>query len=207
MTENTGTITISAFSRLGDAAEPVGTVGRVVDGAEMRIVDPETLEDEPTGTAGEIWVRSPHRARGYWRRPEETAKTFLPDGWLRTGDVGVFDEDGHLFIRDRIKDMIITGGENVYSIEVENVLMSHPEVVEVAVYGVPHERWGETVKAVVAAEPGSRLTERALIDFTREHLAHYKCPTVVEFTGALPKSGNGKILKHELRNRDRAAAA
>ena len=103
--------------------------------------------------------------------------------------------------------MIITGGENVYSIEVENVLMTHPDVVEVAVYGLPHEKWGETVKAAVALVPESRLTERALIAYTRERLAHYKCPTVVEFTGALPKSGNGKILKHELRNRDRAEAA
>jgi long-chain acyl-CoA synthetase len=137
--------------------------------------------------------------KGYWQKPEATADALLPDGWFRTGDVGELDSDGYLFLRDRLKDMIISGGENVYPAEVENALLAHPEVDEVAVIGIPHDRWGETPHAVVVRASGSTLTPDALIGFARGRLAHYKCPTSITFLDALPRNATGKVLRRELR--------
>ncbi len=123
----------------------------------------------------------------------------LPDGWLRTGDAAFRDADGYYYIHDRYKDMIISGGENIYPTEIENVLYEHPGIAEAAVVGVPHERWGETPKAVIVARDSARLSEQELIEFVRERLARYKCPTSVAFVSALPRNASGKILKHELR--------
>jgi long-chain acyl-CoA synthetase len=168
-------------------------------GVELRIVDTDTLEEMPTGEVGEIWIRSPQVMKGYWNLPEETAKAITADGWFRSGDAGYLDEDGYLFIHDRVKDMIVSGGENVYPAEVENVLMAHPGIADVAVIGVPDEKWGETAKAMVVKAAGSDVTEQEIIDFARERLARFKCPTSVDWVDALPRNPSGKILKKDLR--------
>ena len=136
---------------------------------------------------------------GYWGKPEETAATIDAEGWLRTGDAGYFDTDGYLYLHDRIKDMVVSGGENIYPAEVENVLLSHPAIVDAAVIGVPDPKWGETVKAIVVLAPGETLDEEGVIAHCRISLAHYKSPTSVDVTDALPRNPSGKILKRELR--------
>ncbi|HYG93523.1 MAG TPA: long-chain-fatty-acid--CoA ligase [Nocardioides sp.] len=175
------------------------SAGRAIPGMELRVVDPATLEDLPTGEAGEIWMRGPQVMKGYLGKPEATAEVITEDGWFRTGDIGHLDADGYLYVSDRLKDMIITGGENVYSPEVERVLSEHPAVLECAVIGTPDEQWGEKVVAFVALKEGQSATEEEVIAFCRERLAHYKCPKSVEVTPALPRNATGKILKRELR--------
>jgi long-chain acyl-CoA synthetase len=170
-------------------------------GTEVRIVDTDTLADCDVGEVGEIWIRSPQVMKGYWNMPEETAKAITGDGWFHSGDAGYLDTDGYLYIHDRVKDMIVSGGENVYPAEVENVLMAHPGIADVAVIGVPHEKWGETAKAVVVRAPGAEVTEQEVIDYARERLARFKCPTSVDWTDALPRNPSGKILKKDLRAR------
>ena len=193
---------IAPLVRHGDADPRPGTAGRILDNCEVRVVDPETGSDVPPDQDGEIWLRTPQRTPGYWRRPDETAAAITADGWFRTGDIGAVDADGYLFIRDRLKDMIISGGENIYSVKVEAAVSSHPDVVEVAVYGVPHPHWGETVKAVVVRRPGSSLTAEELLDHLSDRLARYKRPRLIEFADGLPKTGSGKILKRALRDGD-----
>ena len=174
--------------------------GRPGPGVEVRIVDPDTGADAATGAVGEIWVRGPQVMQGYWNNPAATADVIDADGWFRTGDAGYLDADGYLYIHDRVKDMIVTGGENVYPAEVENVLMGHPAIGDVAVIGVPDERWGETVKAIVvldAGRPSSSVDD--VIAFARERLARFKCPTSVDVVDALPRNPSGKILKKDLR--------
>ena len=156
---------------------------------ELRVVD------------GEVWLRGPNVMAGYANRPAETAAALTDDGWLRTGDGGYLDEEGYLFLTDRIKDMIVTGGENVYPIEVEEALAHHPAVEEVAVIGVPDARWGESVKALVVAR--SEVTSEELVAFARERLAGYKLPRSIELVEDLPHTPSGKVLKHELRDRYR----
>jgi acyl-CoA synthetase (AMP-forming)/AMP-acid ligase II len=184
-----------------DTAHPerLTSAGQPVPGCELRIVDPGTLEDVPAGEHGEIWLRTPQLMKGFLGKPEETAKVITADGWFRTGDMGRVDDEGFVFVEDRIKDMIISGGENIYSPEIERVLAEHPAVMEVAIIGVPDEQWGETVKAVVALKPDTSATEDELIAYCREHLAHYKCPRSVDVVEALPRNPTGKILKRELR--------
>ncbi|MBZ5735012.1 long-chain-fatty-acid--CoA ligase [Nocardioides sp. TRM66260-LWL] len=184
-----------------DAARPerLGSAGRAVPGVEVRIVDPGTLDDVAEGAPGEVWLRTPQLMKGYLNRPEATAEVITADGWFRTGDIGRLDDGGFLFVEDRLKDMIISGGENIYSPEVERVLAEHPAVLEVAIIGVPDERWGESVKAVVALREGAVATAEELIAHCREHLAHYKCPRSVDLVPALPRNPTGKILKRELR--------
>ncbi len=175
--------------------------GRPFITVELRVVNEkggEVQQDERE--VGEICVRGETVTPGYWNLPEETEKAFH-NGWLRTGDLAVVDAEGYVNIVDRKKDMIITGGENVYSIEVENVLYSHPKVMEVAVFGVPDEKWGEAVKAAVVLRPGETATQEEIIDFCKKHLASYKAPKSVEFLGELPKTGSGKIAKRLLRDR------
>jgi acyl-CoA synthetase (AMP-forming)/AMP-acid ligase II len=166
---------------------------------EVRIFDEDDRE-LPRGDIGEIVTRSDLVMKGYWRNPEATAKA-LRNGWLHTGDTGYMDENGYLFIMDRSKDMIISGGENIYPREIEEVLIRHPAVREVAVIGVPDLKWGEAIKAVVVLKPGQKATEGELIAFCKENVASYKKPKSVDFVEELPKSGLGKILKRELRSR------
>jgi long-chain acyl-CoA synthetase len=166
---------------------------------ELRVVDPGSGRDCPAGQVGELWTRSPQNMRGYWNRPEETAQVLGSDGWLRTGDAGYRDAEGYVYLTDRVKDMIISGGENVYPAEVENVLADHPAVADVAVIGVPDARWGETVKAIVVAAPGTAPLPEEIIAHARERLAHFKCPTSVDFAVSLPRNPSGKLLKRELR--------
>ena len=162
-------------------------------------MNPESGEDVATGEVGEVWTRSPYNMAGYWAKPDETATTIDSAGWLRTGDAGYFDEQGYLYLHDRIKDMVVSGGENVYPAEVENILLSHTSVADAAVIGVPDEKWGETVKALVVLAAGAEFDEAAVIAHCRGRLAHYKCPTSVERIDALPRNPSGKVLKRELR--------
>ncbi|MDR2156009.1 MAG: long-chain fatty acid--CoA ligase [Burkholderiaceae bacterium] len=181
------------------------SVGHAVRHTEVRIVDAEGQE-VPRGTVGEIVVSGPNVMQGYWRRPAETAAV-LRDGWLHTGDGGHMDEDGFVFLADRLKDMIISGGENIFSVEVENALAQHPSVSMCAVVGLPSETWGEAVHAVVVLRPGASVTPEELQLHCRSLIASYKCPRSFEFRVELPLSGTGKVLKNELRAAYRATAA
>jgi acyl-CoA synthetase (AMP-forming)/AMP-acid ligase II len=136
---------------------------------------------------------------GYWGKPDATAKTIDADGWLRTGDAGYLDEEGYVFIHDRVKDMIITGGENVYPAEVENAIFGHPAVADVGVIGVPDARWGEAVKAVVSVKPGAEVSPAEIIAWARERIAAFKCPKSVDFVDVVPRNPSGKILRRDLR--------
>jgi long-chain acyl-CoA synthetase len=175
------------------------SAGRALPGVELRVVDPATRDDVPPGVVGEVCTRSAYNMTGYWEKKQETEETIVEGGWLRTGDAGYIDEDGYLFLYDRIKDLVISGGENIYPAEVENVLLSHPKIVDAAVFGIPDETWGEAVKAVVVRIPDGDIAEEELIAHCRANLAHYKCPKSVEFAEALPRNPSGKILKRELR--------
>ncbi len=198
LTETTGAVTQLDSADHDPEGNPdlLRSCGKPMPGVELRIVGEEG-DDAPDGEVGEVWIRSPQNMAGYWRKPEETATALTDDGWFKTGDAGYVKED-YLYLYDRVKDMIVSGGENVYPAEVENVLMMHPGVADVAVIGVPHERWGETVKAMVVPA-GDQPTPEELISYAREQLAHYKCPTSVDFVEALPRNPSGKILKRELR--------
>ncbi|SDQ97452.1 long-chain acyl-CoA synthetase [Rhizobiales bacterium GAS113] len=172
--------------------------GRATLGCEVRIVDAND-QPVPCGTVGEIVARGDNVMMGYWERPEETAQALI-DGWMHTGDGGYMDEDGFVYVVDRIKDMIISGGENVYSPEVENIVAQHPAVAQCAVIGVPSDEWGEQVHAVVVRKPDAELDSQQIITFCKERIAGYKCPRSVEISDTpLPMSGAGKVLKRELR--------
>jgi long-chain acyl-CoA synthetase len=200
LTETIGVTTILPPSdHVAGNGNRLRSAGRAVPGIEIKIVDPETGADVPVGEIGEICTRGPSVTGAYWRRPKETAESFWPGGWFKTGDAGYLDADGYVFIMDRIKDLLMSGGENIYPAEVENAIMAHPAVQETAVIGIPSEKWGETPLAVVVPKAGTTLGEDELIAFTRERLAHYKCPTAVQFTDALPRNPSGKVLKRELR--------
>ena len=171
--------------------------GRPAADTQLRIVDP-TGAPVPDGMVGEVVARGPQLMRGYWGLPEATAATLRGD-WLHTGDAGVLDGEGYLYIQDRVKDLIVSGGENVYPREIEEVLTAHPAVAEVAVIGVPDPRWGETVKAVVVARAGTEVTAEELIAFCSTRLGGFKLPRSVDFVRALPRNALGKVLKRELR--------
>jgi long-chain acyl-CoA synthetase len=202
MTETTGAITALSFEDHdpdGPRRGLLRSAGRPHESVALRIVDPESGEDVAPGAVGEIWARSPYTMAGYWGRPEDTAAAINSDGWLRTGDAGYVDDDGYVYLHDRIKDMIVSGGENIYPAEVENALLSHGSIIDAAVIGVPDPKWGETVKAIVVLAPGRSLDESDVIAHCRANLAHYKCPTSVDATDVLPRNPSGKILKRELR--------
>jgi long-chain acyl-CoA synthetase len=202
MTETTGAITALSFEDHdpdGPRRGLLRSAGKPHQSVALRVVDPDTGRDAALGAVGEVWTRSPYNMAGYWGKPEETAATLDGEGWLRTGDAGYFDADGYLYLHDRIKDMIVSGGENIYPAEVENVLLSYPGIIDAAVIGVPDPKWGETVKAIVVLAPGASLDEAAVRSHCRHGLAHYKCPTSVDAVEALPRNPSGKILKRELR--------
>ena len=186
-------------SEAGHASGKMRSVGVPMHTVEVKIVDAEDRE-VPRGTIGEIIVRGPNVMLGYWKKPEATAET-LRNGWMHTGDGGYMSEDGFVYLVDRLKDMIISGGENVYSAEVENALASHPAVAQSAVIGVPHEKWGESVHAVIVLKPGAEASLESVQAHCRELIAGYKCPRSVEFVDALPLSSVGKVLKNDLRKR------
>ena len=197
MTETTATFTSHLgrdYENRPDSAGPAAPVG------EMEIRDPaDGATLLPEGSVGELWVKGPQVVKGYWNKPEATAETFV-DGWLRTGDLARIDEEGFLFIIDRAKDMLIRGGENIYCVEVENVLYDHPDVMDAAIVGIPHKTLGEEAGAVVHLKPGGTATESELRAFVRERLASFKVPVKVVFwPETLPRNANGKILKTELK--------
>jgi long-chain acyl-CoA synthetase len=187
---------VASFNVLDRPRKP-GSIGYPAWGVEMAIVD-DADRPLPDGERGEIVIRGHNVMKGYWKRPDAT-KEAIRNGWFHSGDIGYRDADGCYFIVDRKKDMIIRGGFNVYPREVEEVLYAHDAIVEAAVIGVPHPSHGEEVKAVVALAPGKRLSADELIAWTKERLAAYKYPRVVEFVASLPKGPTGKILKRELR--------
>jgi fatty-acyl-CoA synthase len=198
MTETTGTIVaLPPEDHIPGGSPRMRAAGKPLPGVEIRVVDAND-NDVPVGQVGEIITRSAHNMLGYWNRPEETART-IRDGWLHTGDAGYLDEDGYVFIHDRVKDMVISGGENVYPAEVESALSDHPAIAEVAVIGVPDPKWGEAVKAIVVLRPDAALTEDELITWSRQRIAGFKTPRSVNFVDTLPRNASGKLLKRELR--------
>jgi acyl-CoA synthetase (AMP-forming)/AMP-acid ligase II len=203
MTETAGTIvSLPPSDHQPDDPERAALLrscGKALPWVELALFDPSTKQQVPTGEVGEIWVRTTMNMKGYRNKPKETANTITPDGWLRTGDAAYANADGYLFLFDRFKDMIVSGAENIYPAEVENALYDHPSIAEVAVIGVPSERWGETPKAMVVLKPGMSATPDELIDFARTRLARYKCPSSIEFVDALPRNASGKVLKKDLR--------
>jgi fatty-acyl-CoA synthase len=180
-----------------DALRKIGSVGTPVTMVAARVVD-DDMKDVPPGAVGEIVYRGPSVMTGYWQNPDATAEAFR-GGWFHSGDLVRADEEGFLYVVDRKKDMIITGGENVYCAEVENALSAHPAVAEVAVIGAPHERWGETPVVVAALVPGASLTIGELREWGTARLARYKLPTVLHVMEALPRNASGKVLKTALR--------
>ncbi|ROQ97459.1 acyl-CoA synthetase (AMP-forming)/AMP-acid ligase II [Streptomyces sp. 2132.2] len=199
LSEASGIVTMC---RRGDPAEVIAaTSGRPIPDTEVRVVADRQGTERPVGTAGEVWVRGHHVMRGYFEDPAETADAITPDGWLRTGDVGVLDADGNLRITDRIKDMFIVGGFNAYPAEIEQLLGLHPDVADVAVVGISDPRLGEVGRAYAVRRPGSTLTSDDLIAWSRREMANYKVPREVEFVTELPRNASGKVLKRELRAR------
>jgi long-chain acyl-CoA synthetase len=207
LTETTGAITAMAeedHDPGGPKAHLLRSAGKAWGDTKIRIVDDQSRKDLPEGEVGEIWVWSKQNMKGYWRNPEATKESY-PEGrdengigWFRTGDAGYMKED-YLYIHDRVKDMIVSGGENIYPAEIENVLMSHPAIADAAVIGVPSEKWGESVTAIIVDAVGEVVSDEEIRDYCRERLARYKCPTTVVRRSELPRNPSGKILKTELR--------
>ena len=192
-TESSGYVTgepVVGHRKRGSAGLPFGST-------EIAIVD-DNGRELPAGQIGEVRIAGDTVGAGYWRDPETSARTFTPQGWL-SGDLGYLDEEGYLFIVDRKKDVIISGGENISSPEIEDALYKHPAVLECAVIGVPSEKWGETPKALIVLRDGATATEEEIIAFTRDHLAHFKCPTSVDFVESLPRTATGKLQKFVIR--------
>jgi fatty-acyl-CoA synthase len=199
MTETSGTISIlPPDDHVLEGNQRMRSAGKAVPGAKIEVRGPDNKE-VPLGEIGEVCVHSPSNTAGYWQLPDATRDTIDDDGWLHTGDAAVMDEDGYIYIQDRIKDMIISGGENVYPAEVENAIFGHPAVAEVAVIGVPSERWGEEVKACVVAKPGMEIEEGDIIAYARERVAAFKAPKSVDVIPEMPRNPSGKILRRQLR--------
>jgi long-chain acyl-CoA synthetase len=202
MTETAGTVVVlppEDHALAGPKAALLKSCGRAMPWVGLRVVDPATGRDAAQGSIGELWIRTPTIMSGYFRRPEATKAAISPDGWFRSGDAARMDQEGNVFLIDRFKDMIISGGENIFPAEIENVLNGHPAVGQVGVIGVPHPKWGETPMAVVVLKQGSEATEEDLAAYTREHLARYKCPSRFVLASDLPRNASGKLLKPEMR--------
>jgi fatty-acyl-CoA synthase len=186
----------SIVQKRGDVARKRGSIGLPLFHVDLRIVDDNGV-DVPSGQTGEIILRGPSITPGYWNNPQGTAEA-IRYGWLYTGDLALRDEEGHVYIKGRKKDMILSGGENIYPVEIERVLSQHPKIAEVAVFGVPDEKWGEVGFAVVCTKAGLSMTEKEVTDFLRDKLARYKIPKYIRFMEALPKAGSGKVVKRDL---------
>jgi acyl-CoA synthetase (AMP-forming)/AMP-acid ligase II len=201
MTEQSGVVTVLPPEDHENpaVAHRLVSAGKAIHGVELEIRDPVTGEPVPTGQPGEICVRSEQVMAGYWGKPEATAAAITQDGWYRSGVGGHIDADGYVYVTDRIKDMIISGGENIYPAEIERVLVEHPALQDVAVIGVPDAQWGEVPKAVVVLKPGATLEPNELLAWCRERLGGYKVPRTVDVLTELPRNPTGKILKRELR--------
>lgn len=206
LTESGGAVTVLTSEDHdpgGPRADLLRSAGEAIDGVDIRIVNPASGEDCKEGDVGEVWLRTRQNMKGYWANPEATREAMVGRtanelGWLRTGDAG-YMQGRFLFLHDRIKDMIVSGGENIYPAEVENVLLEHPAVADGAIIGVPNERWGESVLACVVVKPGEAFDDQELIEFMRSRIAHYKCPRTVAVVEEIPRNPTGKILKRVLR--------
>jgi acyl-CoA synthetase (AMP-forming)/AMP-acid ligase II len=206
LTETSGAVTVLPprdHVAEGPRAALLRSAGLAMKDVELRVIRPGTDETADEGEVGELLVRTPKNMTRYWRKPEATQDTLIPGGtgedpWLRTGDAG-YMQDGYLFLHDRIKDMIVSGGENIYPAEVENALMLHPAVADGAIIGVPDDKWGEAVKAIVVLKPGSTADAQTIMAFMRERIARFKCPKSVDFVDSIPRNPSGKILKRVLR--------
>lgn len=201
LTESSGTV-VSMGPEDHDPDSPtdrLASCGRAFPWAEVQLVDPSDGRIVDVGEIGEIRVRSEANMLGYWDKPDVTAETVTSDGWLCTGDAAFRDEHGYLYIQDRFKDMIISGGENIYPAEIESVLHDHPDIAEIAVIGVPHPKWGETPRAYIMPAPGHHPDVDEILEYARTRLARYKCPTSVAFVASLPRNVSGKVLKREMR--------
>ena len=201
LTEVCGAVTVLSPAAHRDESRPerLTSAGQPALRVEVKVVNPDTLEDVPQGQPGELWFRTPQLMEGYHNKPEATKEAITEDGWFRTGDIGRVDDGGFVFVEDRLKDMIISGGENIYSVEVERALTDHPAVADAAVFGIPDPKWGESVKAVVELSAGQEVAAEDLIAWCKERLAGYKCPRSVDIMAELPRNPTGKLLKKDLR--------
>lgn len=197
LTETTGAATSLPPEDHLKGGKLLRSCGKANPGVEIQIVD-DNDKPLPSGEVGEICLKGAHIMKGYWNKAEAT-KEAVVDGWFHTGDAGFFDEDGYLYIHDRVKDMIVSGGENIYPAEVENGLFSHPAIADVAVIGVPDEKWGEAVKAIVVLKPGEEASPEDIITYARTQIAGYKIPKSIDYTNELPRNPSGKVLRRELR--------
>ncbi len=197
LTETSGIGTTLAPEHHEPSLGKLRSCGQKYTGVDIKIVD-DNGNEVPTGEVGEITIKSTIIMKGYWHRDEANSESIV-DGWFHTGDAGYFDDEDFLYIYDRVKDMIISGGENIYPAEVENALMSHPDIIDAAAVGVPDDKWGETVKGFVILKEGVELTEQDIIASTKEKIASYKCPTSINFIQEMPRNPSGKILRRELR--------
>lgn len=199
MTETCGTIVyLPPEDHRSEGNRRMRSAGLPMPGVELKIVD-DNGKRLPTDEVGEVAIRSVSNMKGYWNNDAATKDTINGDGWLFTGDAGYLDEDGYLYIHDRVKDMIISGAENIYPAEVESAMFGHPDIVDVAIFGVPDERWGEAVKAVVVLKPGAKTSAEDILEFTRTRIATFKVPKSVDFIAELPRNATGKVLKRALR--------
>jgi acyl-CoA synthetase (AMP-forming)/AMP-acid ligase II len=196
-TENYGIISKLAPKDHAAGRNKLRSCGKAIEGSEVKIIDSEgnTL---PNGEVGEILLKSSWILKSYWRNPKATEEV-KAGGWYHTGDAAYLDDEGFLFIKDRVKDMIITGGENVFPAEVENAVHSHEDIIDVAVIGIPDEQWGEAIKACVVLRPGAELSEDEIIAYARTQIAGFKAPKSIDFIPELPRNPSGKILRRELR--------
>ncbi len=203
LTESSGTVVSMGPEDHDPETTPQGRLascGQPLPWAQIELVDPADGRVVDLGEIGEIRVRSDAVMAGYWKKPDMTAETITPQGWLCTGDAAYRDEHGYLYIQDRFKDMIISGGENIYPAEIESALHDHPDIAEIAVIGVPHAKWGETPRAYVVPTAGRTPVEQEILDYARARLARYKCPTSIELVASLPRNVSGKVLKREMRS-------
>jgi len=199
MTETCGAVTYLPRADHVAGNPRMLSAGKTIPGAEIRIMDTDSDTVLPSGAVGEICIHAPGAMAGYWKQDEETARVIDADGWVRSGDAGFMDDDGYVFIKDRVKDMIVSGGENIYPAEVEAAIRLHPDVADIAVIGVPDPKWGEAVKAVIVMRASATPDASDILEFTRKHIAGYKAPKSIDFIDELPRNATGKVMKKELR--------